>query len=105
MSEPVPGGSPADSSRFEDNPNVLFEAGMFQMLHQLRDDPADSEVARWIPVREAEELTTDIPFDFAADRIVIVPRESDSGQVDPQALAGALRDAVSELTQLLGIES
>ena len=59
---------------FLDNPNVLFEAGMMQMLTELQD-PDPTEASRWIPVREDHRLTSAAPFDFAGERMVIVPRD------------------------------
>jgi hypothetical protein len=53
---------------YRDNPNVLFEAGM---LHALTNIPVNAPVS-WIPIREQSE--GNIPFDFASERILIVPR-------------------------------
>ena len=64
--------------KFLDNPNVIFEAGMLQMLHELRDDRSDL-VSRWVPVREGPDIAPPLPFDFAGDRVVVVPREGGGG--------------------------
>ena len=63
-----------EDDRFLDNPNVLFEAGM---LHVCRENTADS-IKGWIPIREDAERTTPIPFNFAGDSVLIVPRESNA---------------------------
>ena len=102
MSEPAHGDS--GPAKYVDNPNVLFEAGMFQMLHQLRDDPSESEVSRWIPVREGPDLTTPLPFDFAGDRILVVPRNSETEEVDTEELADRMRNSVRQLITALGID-
>lgn len=52
---------------YVDNPNVVFESGMF---HALTSDPNGR--SNWIPIRE--EKSTSPPFDFAADRLLIVKR-------------------------------
>lgn len=57
---------------FRDNINVVFEAGM---LHG-RSDIGSPVPASWIPVREAASPPT--PFDFATQRMIVVPRGRDS---------------------------
>ena len=74
------------------------------MLHELRDDPGDSDAARWIPVREGMEISTPLPFDFAGDRILVVPRDETSGEVDTDQLAEGLRTAVRSLIVALDID-
>lgn len=56
--------------KFFDNPNVLFEAGM---LHALCNDPKAHPQA-WIPIRECASSCSTPPFDFASERILVVPR-------------------------------
>jgi len=102
MSEPVQDGT--DTVQYVDNPNVLFEAGMFQMSHQLRDDPSDHNVARWIPIREALDITTPLPFDFASDRVLIVPRDATTGEVDTEEFADRFRRAIDGLIIALDID-
>ena len=87
--------------RFLDNPNVLFEAGMLQMLHELRDDRSDP-VSRWVPVREGPEMTPPLPFDFAGDRVIMVPREGGAGAVKA-TFAETLRKTVKEVVDDLDI--
>jgi len=60
--------------KYVDNPNVIFEAGM---LHALTNAP-QSEPSGWIPIRERE--SSHAPFDFAAERILIVTR-TETGDV------------------------
>ena len=67
FSEPAVGAD----KQFADNPNVLFEAGM---LHSLTNSPVATP-SGWIPIRE--ERSPRIPFDFASERILIVPRNND----------------------------
>ena len=51
-----------------DNSNVVFEAGI---LHG-KNDSGSSVISSWIPVRENE--SPKLPFDFAAERMLHVPR-------------------------------
>ncbi len=55
---------------YQDNPNVLFEAGM---LHAITNDPF-GQPRNWIPIRED---TGPIPFDFSTERMIIVPRSTE----------------------------
>jgi hypothetical protein len=74
LSEPaVNGGS---GTRYVDNPNVVFEAGM---LHALANAPSGPP-SGWIPIRERESPPA--PFDFAHERILEVAR-SGTGEVAP----------------------
>lgn len=57
---------------FQDNPNVVFEAGM---LHG-RSEADSPRPAEWIPIREERSPTP--PFDIAAERMIIVPRDSEN---------------------------
>ena len=59
------------SGNYIDNQNVLFEAGMLHALTAL----SIHERSGWIPLREAQSPPP--PFDFAGDRIEIVPRTGD----------------------------
>lgn len=72
LSEPAPVKSPnSKKQKFVDNANVLIEAGM---LYALRSSHLAATVA-WIPIRESEELTDSVPFDFVTERMVKVPRD------------------------------
>lgn len=90
--------------QYNDNPNVLFEAGMFQMLHQLRDSASDADGARWIPIREPEPLSPQLPFDIAGDRMLTVPRDLETGEVDTQKLGDQFRKAIHRLMVALDID-
>jgi hypothetical protein len=58
--------------KYQDNANVVFEAGMFQSL----TNPATSDPIGWIPVREPQSPPA--PFDFAQQRMLIIPRLRDN---------------------------
>lgn len=90
--------------KYLDNPNVLFEAGMFQMLHQLRDDAEDYNSARWLPIRETEQITTSLPFDIAGDRMLVVPRDPATGEVDTEKFGKDLRKAIQSLIVALELD-
>lgn len=83
---------PADDAenRFEDNPNVLFEAGM---LHSLTNSPVASPSA-WIPIRE--KRAPKVPFDFASERMLIVARKAD-GEIMEERFRTDLRRRVQAL--------
>ena len=77
---------------YKDNFNVIFEAGMFQG----RINPAVGEhTANWIPIRE--ENSPDIPFDFAQERILMVPRKEKNQALDNEAFAKDLASAVAAM--------
>jgi hypothetical protein len=79
-----------DEQGFEDNPNVLFEAGM---LHSLTNAPSGNP-SGWIPVRERQSPR--IPFDFASERVQIIPRNND-GDIMEERLRSELRRRVRGL--------
>ena len=74
------------------------------MLHELRDDPSDEDQSRWIPIREDETISTDVPFDFATDRILIVPRSSTGNELDTARLQDDLRRRITALVEAKGID-
>ncbi|MCG6870385.1 MAG: nucleotide-binding protein [Gammaproteobacteria bacterium] len=63
----------SENGEFKDNPNVLFEAGM---LHGRTDLDAHKP-ASWIPIREKAGSAP--PFDFASERMILVPRTPKGG--------------------------
>ncbi|WP_299248921.1 hypothetical protein [uncultured Aquimarina sp.] len=63
---------PKECGGFVDNPNVVFEAGMF---HTLSNNDITTEPVYWIPIREQDD--SKIPFDFARERIINVQRDKD----------------------------
>jgi hypothetical protein len=79
-------GDPA----YRDNPNVIFEAGM---LHSLTNAPTEHPTG-WIPIREVD--SPPMPFDFAQQRTLMVPRESDGG-LDIEAFESQLAILVDSL--------
>lgn len=95
LSEPAAGELP-NGHTFEDNRNVLFEAGMFEALTA---DP-DTVLEGWVPIREQwPGRTSEPPFDIAGHRMVVVPRLDPNDWVDE----GALKDRLSyQLGELIG---
>ncbi len=81
---------PGEDGEFEDNPNVLFEAGMMQALTNSPGAP----FAAWIPIRE--RAASDIPFDIAAERILLVNR-AENGTLD--GFAGDLKARIQNLIE------
>ncbi len=79
----------APPTTFRDNPNVVFEAGMF---HAATSDQHGT--TRWIPIRESASGPT--PFDFAAERMVLVNRDDD-GTLNEHALSAELRRRLDQL--------
>ncbi len=75
---------------YQDNSNVLFEAGMMQALTHSRN----SLLRGWIPIREKD--APDLPFDIAAERIVWVERD---GKGKIQGLDDELRKRISTLVE------
>jgi hypothetical protein len=85
------------SISFRDNPNVIFETGMF---HALRES-TDITAREWLPIREGPP--EDAPFDFRPMRMVVVPRDGEGRlQVDRfradlgRSIRELLADAVAE---------
>ena len=74
---------PTKDGQFQDNANVLFEAGMMQAL----TNSTGAHLKAWIPIREKE--STSIPFDIASERLLLVDRED--GKLDKTSFAEALR--------------
>jgi hypothetical protein len=86
--------SPAGAHQYRDNPNVVFEAGMLHARTTAAADTDGGEPAGWIPVREQESPPP--PFDFAAERIVQVPR-SRTGDLNESRLREMLRRRIEAL--------
>lgn len=86
MSEPA-----GANGRFQDNPNVVFEAGMFHAMNA-----ADVGGTLWVPIRE--ECSGPPPFDFAAERLLVVPRGK-GGKLNKRALTANLRNRVNSLLE------
>ena len=77
---------------FRDNYNVTFEAGMMQALTNTKLENAPEA---WIPIREKASPKT--PFDFAAERILIVPRDNANNQLINESFREQLRSRIEAL--------
>lgn len=75
FSETVSSSRGKKKLKYEDNPNVLFEAGMLN----ISTDSEKGIGTGWIPIREKD--SPGIPFDIISQRRIIVPRDS-SGNID-----------------------
>ncbi len=65
---------------YQDNYNVVFEAGMMHALSKSANDTMQG----WIAIREVD--SPGVPFDFVTERILSVPRNPE-GKVDEEAFA------------------
>lgn len=85
---------PADSDTAEhpyrDNANVIFEAGMMQAL----TNSPGAQPEGWIPIREA--ASPGAPFDFASERMLIVPRADDE-TLEVEKFADSLKKRLDAL--------
>jgi hypothetical protein len=81
---------PLKRGKYQDNPNVLFEAGMMQAL----TNTLGAQLKGWIPVRE--KASPSIPFDIAAERILVVER-TDDGTLNKAGFTKSLRARVKAL--------
>jgi hypothetical protein len=93
LSQPVD-GDPGGGHRYHDNANVVFEAGMLHARMLASSDGEPGEPSGWIPVRESD--SPEPPFDFAAERILVVPR-SESGELNESQLREQLTRRVEAL--------
>ena len=71
---------------------ILIEAGM---LYALRSSHLASTVA-WIPIRETDDLTDSVPFDFVVERMIQVPRCTD-GNFMADDFDASLRAAINAM--------
>ena len=78
--------------RFVDNSNVIFEAGMLQAVHEMGN--AGATGSSWIPIRECEPFAEPVPFNFATDRVVEVPRDRETGKLQKKEFKDVLRRSV-----------
>ena len=76
---------------YDDNSNMLFEAGMMQAL----TNSGGALLRGWIPIREDSDA---MPFDVAAERMVIVPRTADG--LDKDEFATLLKQRIATLVGL-----
>jgi hypothetical protein len=79
-----------DGHHFRDNPNVLFEAGMF---HGRADEMASAPNS-WVPIREYD--SPPIPFDFAQERIIWVHRDA-QGNLNEEKFTKELNQSLLDL--------
>ena len=87
FSEPTPEGSPY---RYFDNPNVIFEAGMFQ---SLTNSPGEKPIG-WVPIREQDSPPP--PFDYGSERILQIKRLK-GNSLNEQTFATNLKKRISNL--------
>jgi hypothetical protein len=80
--------------KYEDNPNVVFEAGMLRGKAVASDTGEEGEPSGWIPMRES--ASPPAPFDFAAERTLVVPRFPD-GTLKESPLREALTTRITRL--------
>jgi len=86
-------GTDESVSLFEDNPNVLFEAGMLHARTSVTGE-ARGEPSGWIPIREANSPPK--PFDFQSERILEVPRTR-NGELKEEVLHDTLKSWIENL--------
>jgi len=93
LSEPVtaPGAS---EHKYDDNRNVIFEAGMLHARTSASADSDEDGPSGWIPIRE--EDSPQAPFDFAHERILYVPR-SRNGELNESRLRDLLNRRIHRL--------
>jgi hypothetical protein len=68
FSEPAGDGD----HQYDDNKNVVFEAGMLHERTRSHAEQNSGEPTGWIPIREEDSPSA--PFDFSGERILHVPR-------------------------------
>lgn len=88
----------SSNDTYADNANVLFEAGMMQAL----TSSPGALLRGWVPIREpnAEPL----PFDVAAERILMVDR-TESSALDEAAFENALRRRMNSMVGLPEVDA
>lgn len=86
---------PTQDGTYSDNVNVVFEAGMFQGRRIQRTNSPSC----WLPIRERNSPI--LPFDFAHERILWVPRD-DSGNLCQDLFAQILTSNINTILDTLG---
>jgi hypothetical protein len=99
LSEPAKEAAADSDVKYQDNPNVVFEAGMLHGKTVAGDAGDAGEPAGWIPMREASSPPA--PFDFAAERTLVIPRFAGGDQLNEAKLRELL---TARITRLLGEE-
>jgi len=93
LSEPVePTG--LLKQKYDDNRNVVFEAGMLHARTNANADKDEDGPSGWIPIREVDSPPA--PFDFAAERILYVPRAR-NGELNESKLRDMLSRRIHRL--------
>jgi|tagenome__1003787_1003787.scaffolds.fasta_scaffold20975447_2 hypothetical protein len=95
FSEPM---KPTDgqSQRYQDNANVIFEAGMLHLRTSTSSADDDGQPHGWIPIREPEPSSPPPPFDFQNERILQVARDA-SGALLVDTFKDLLRSRLDRL--------
>jgi len=93
LSEQVEPDGPAPR-RFNDNSNVVFEAGMLHARTSVTADTDEGGQTGWIPIRERNSPPP--PFDFSTQRILYIPR-SKSGELNEPRLREMLKRRIARL--------
>ena len=83
-----------ENEKYQDNANVLIEAGMLSMLSH------ENDFDNWIPIRETD--SSPMPFDFASGRTLLVDRLS-TGKLNVESFEGDLRRALSNWSEFADI--
>ncbi len=79
--------------RFQDNPNVLVEAGMLHMV-----TAADTKSGTgWIPIRE-KKSTAEVPFDLGNQRMVLIDRNKE-GEANIEEFKADLKAKLDSLLE------
>jgi hypothetical protein len=81
--------SHSSGAKFTYNPNVFFEAGMFQLFSQ--QNKASGVKREWIPIKEAK---IDLPFDLRNLRAIEVQR-NDNGELNEHCLQVDLEEKMN----------
>jgi hypothetical protein len=94
LSERLENGS---KSRFYDNPNVMYEAGMFQGLA----NDVTQRAKGWLLIRESESMA---PFDIITMNLLLVPRD-DAGNFKKSEFVTELANRLATLVPEIGRDS
>jgi hypothetical protein len=86
-------------TKYKDNPNVLFEAGIFQAISDYKDNDNqndDSITKGWIPIREDKELSlSHTPFDIQHLRFIYLTRQN--GRLEEGTFLSKLRRMIESM--------
>jgi len=88
FSEPAAEG---EAFQYRDNLNVVFEAAM---LHALTNDITAAPKG-WLPIRE--KSSPSLPFDFASQRLLMVPRGAQN-ELNVDLFLSELRQKIAAMT-------